>query len=405
MVVRRSVSAFYLFTGLRWFRLTGAIWMLYLLHVGWMLWQVGAAEGFFHVVGFLAAVPTGVYADRMGRRRSLVVGLIIAVIAGLAIYLTAPVSVLAGIGAMGLSSLSWSFIGGADQALLYDLTRSRPDARRAYRNVLARVNALSLLSGAAAAVAGGWLAVHWGWAWPYVLAAGAEALAIPCVLLLPEPRREPTPAAAFTAGGTWMDTLRTTKSAVRRLPGVLALVVFGAVLGVVATSNHLYAQTTLSVKGETIVAVTAIIAVGGLLAALGSLLSRHLPPGPVSSGALRRGTLVLAALVAAVGVLPAAQSVGAFMASGLLDGGVDVLYVAELSQASPDVLRATVLSAPDMLFSLGMIVCFPAEGWAMQRYGPQAAYLALGVTLAAAALWLVRHASRGQPGLPAGESG
>ncbi len=66
MVVRRNVSVFYLFTGLRWFRLTGAIWMLYLLHVGWMLWQVGAAEGFFHVVGFLAAVPTGVYAGWAG---------------------------------------------------------------------------------------------------------------------------------------------------------------------------------------------------------------------------------------------------------------------------------------------------------------------------------------------------
>lgn len=400
MSIRRALATFYVFIGLRWFRLTGAIWILYLVHVGWPLWQVGIAEGIFHVVGFLSALPTGAYADRMGRRRSLIVGLLIAVVSGPMTFFMAPVSRVGGMAAMGLSSLSWSFISGADHALLYDLAKGLPDPDRVFARILGRADAVALVSGAVAAVLGGLMAVHWGWQWPYFLAAAAEALAIPAVLALPK-RIEARIHGMDPKPGfhTVLSTLREIRDLTQTKASFLGLILFGAVLGVVATSNHLYAQTTLVTKGETVVAASVTIAVGGLLAALASTLSHRLPTGRGTASLLRLGATLLALALVGVGSSLGVWAALAFWASGFVDGGLDILYVTELSRSSPDALRATVLSAPDTLFSLGMILCFSAEGWAMTRFGLPPVYAGLAVLLVLATTLTLRqdHRTRTDP--------
>jgi MFS family permease len=392
---RGKFHTFYAFIALRWFRLTSAIWMLYLLHSGWVLWEVGVAEGVFHVVGFVAGLPTGAYADRVGRRRSLIIGLILAVIAGLGLFALAPVSVPGAMAAMGLSSLSWSFISGADYALLYDLVEEAPVQAGAFQQALSGMNVVALVSGSAAAVLGGWLATHWGWIWAYGFGATAEGLAIPLVFLLPSGKAGSGVSHQPPLMRSLVDTLRDAAGAVRASPGLSALILFGAGLGVVATSNHLYAQTTLVLKRESVVAATAVIALQGLLAALSSALSQRVP-GPSGGGArvLRLGSLVLAAVVAGIGAANGWLTVLLLAASGFVDGGLDVLYVAELGGRSPDAVRATVLSAPDTLFSLGMICCFPLEGWAMGQWGLPPVYLGLGILLAVATILLMRHETR-----------
>ena len=80
---------------------------------------------------------------------------------------------------------------------------------------------------------------------------------------------------------------------------------------------------------------------------------------------LRTATVLLAVLLAAVGALPLFGAATAFVVDGVADGTVDPVATATLSRLAPDVVRATVLSAPDTLFSLGMVVLFPAAGWLM----------------------------------------
>jgi len=126
----RTLQAFYAFVAFRWLRLTGALWVLYLLHVGWSLWQVGIAEAAFHAVSFAAGVPTGIFADRAGRRRSLLLGLL-----------------ALGTLAIGFGALGSSFIGGADQALLHDLSRGLPEGSQAFARLYGRMDAISLTPG------------------------------------------------------------------------------------------------------------------------------------------------------------------------------------------------------------------------------------------------------------------
>ena len=381
----KILQAFYVFVALRWLRLTGALWILYLLHVGWSLWQVGLAEAAFHAVSFAAGIPTGVFADRVGRRRSLLLGLAIGVLSPPLEYLLAPHSVALGALAIGFGALSFSFIGGADQALLHDLSRLLPEGRQAFPRLYGRMDAVSLLSGALAAPLGGWLALSLGWRYPFFGQSLLTLLAILPVLFLPG--GSPAGTSSPSGSGAWTPppNLRTAWATLRTTPGLGSLVLFGALLGIVATSNHLYGQSTLTAKGETVLAATAVIGLSSLLAALASSLAHHLRARGTASP-MRRGALALGLLIAAIGPARGQGASLVYAAADTVEGGVDVLFATELNHLAPEAVRATIASIPDALFSLGMILLFPCEGWAMGRFGLDPVYLALGLVLIAAAL-------------------
>src|SRR5216683_3437681 len=52
---------------------TNAIWMIYLVSHGYSPLDVGLLEMLFHVAKFITEIPTGIFADMLGRRKSLVV--------------------------------------------------------------------------------------------------------------------------------------------------------------------------------------------------------------------------------------------------------------------------------------------------------------------------------------------
>ena len=75
-----STNPFFLtlFEALRGFRITGTIWVVLLLSRGFSLVDVGIAEGVFHVVSFLCEVPSGMLADLLGRKKTLLVSCLLA---------------------------------------------------------------------------------------------------------------------------------------------------------------------------------------------------------------------------------------------------------------------------------------------------------------------------------------
>ena len=362
-----SVRRFYAYSGLRWFQLTASLWLLYLVHLGWPLWQVGLAEVAFHLTSLATNLPTGAFADRYGRRTALRVGLAIAATAPVAMLTLAPLSFGWGLLAMAYHALAWSFIGGADQALLYDLAPSKQDFAHFYGRVLA----ITYASGALGAVAGGWLATHFGWTALYGADGVVQLGALLIVWRLPEPSRtrpdalsaEPQPDSTLGIAAR----IRMMAVALRQVPGLSGLVLFYGLVSVFINTNHLYGQTTLAAKGAPLLLVTIILAAANLAGALASLLVGRWAarPGFPAVRVLRTATLLLALLLAAVGALPLAGAASAFVVDGVADGTVDPVATATLSRLAPDAVRATVLSAPDTLFSLGMVALFPAAGWLM----------------------------------------
>src|SRR5438067_872584 len=117
--LRANVGRFYLYRFLVNLQLWLPIWVLYLQRQrGLTLGQVAALDAPFWLVNVLAQIPTGAFADRFGRKLSLLVGCLVLAAAYLAFGLASSFPVLL------FSYLLWavglSFQSGADLAMLYD---------------------------------------------------------------------------------------------------------------------------------------------------------------------------------------------------------------------------------------------------------------------------------------------
>ena len=72
--LKKNILKNYIFTFIASVGITDAIWMLYLAHRGMSLVQIGLLESLFHMTGMTMEIPTGIIADRFGRKTSRVLG-------------------------------------------------------------------------------------------------------------------------------------------------------------------------------------------------------------------------------------------------------------------------------------------------------------------------------------------
>ncbi len=390
---KRHLQRFYGFAAAWSFNPTRGLWILYLLHCHWTLFEVGLSEAAFHLVAFLAEVPTGVIADRLGRRLSLLVGLLIHAATTLMLLYLVPVSVTLGIVSVALGALSYAFVGGADQALLYDLVE-RAHGKEAYQRVYSRILAFELAVQALSTAVGGWLAVTAGWSWPFAIAALAALGGLSALRSLPEPDRRLGVPGQGMAG-----ELRQALNLSRGVPGLRLWIVLGAMLGALVTINNLYAQSTLVLKGAPVSWATTVVATAGLVTALGSFLGGQ----EGKEKQLSWGSAFLGLFTALFGTMPLTGGSAAYLVAAGLDGYVDPAYQAALNHAAPESFRAAVLSLPSALFSLLMILLFPIAGWAMGEGHLRAVYLGLGLGLGVAAAGFRRARAIPRSGSVVGE--
>lgn len=74
MNLKKQLACIYtnnFFSGLR---ITDAVWVALLAARGFSLWEIGVAESVFHMVSLTFEVPSGMAADLLGRRKTLVAG-------------------------------------------------------------------------------------------------------------------------------------------------------------------------------------------------------------------------------------------------------------------------------------------------------------------------------------------
>ena len=356
----------------RWLWLGEGIWVLYLLEErGLTLGQVLLFESAFAAVTVVAEVPTGMVADRWGRRPSLVAsGLLMA--AGLVIFGLAsgfaPLLLAFAIFGVGLSLMS-----GADDAMLFDslagLGRGEEFTSRA-----GRLNAMAWGANAATAIAGALLAEVTSLALPIVLSGGLALLAAPLALRFTEP----------PARGERLPFLRIGVSAARRVAGQRELwsimLLFAAVLVAAALVFTLF-QPIASELGAPVWALGAIAAAITLASAGGgwaaAATERRLGPST---------TLAFGGLATVVALLAGAAGHRAVFAlillSPLMWNVLHPLVADYLARRVPDRERATVLSLNSMASQLGTAIATPIVGVIADGRGTGAALLAATAGLA-----------------------
>ena len=118
MNLQKQLRCVYLHAFTSTLRFTDAVWVALLAARGFTLAQIGLAEGVFHGVSLLCEVPSGMAADLLGRRRTLIFGGALGVVSAVTMAFAPSLAFICA--GMGLKALGYNLLSGTTEALTYD---------------------------------------------------------------------------------------------------------------------------------------------------------------------------------------------------------------------------------------------------------------------------------------------
>lgn len=196
----RDLRLFYLFRMLATSYLWVPIFVPFMMSRGLTFSDIMILAGVFSAVVIVVEIPTGAFADRIGRRTSLMLGAAMMVASCLIAYQAHSFGEF--LASEVLAAVSMSLCSGADSAYLFDLLAENGVAHE-YGRRESTASAWHMGGSALAYAAGGFLA-EIDLALPYLVTAGVAAAAFATACSLGDDRsRLATPAARGSWGQEW----------------------------------------------------------------------------------------------------------------------------------------------------------------------------------------------------------
>jgi MFS family permease len=374
----RNLRLFYLyrFLGEAYFFIP-ALW-LFLGSRGLSATEILLLNSVFCAVVVLLEVPTGAFADRAGRRPSMMLGSL-AMAAGCLIAWASHS--FAGFAlAEALLALGFTLSSGADSAYLYDGLK-HAERLEEYQRREGTASAFKHAGFAVACVLGGALATV-DLALPYLVSAGACLLACGVAWRLGEPahpRLTPRPAVADLGQG-----MRHALSLSLRRPGLRLAILYSVLLFVLARSGLYLYQPKLGAVGFGVAGIGLAFGVMHLFAAWAShradALRRWL--GEAALVWVLPAALVLGYVV--LGVASASWCAVVLLLQSAAGGASSPLVKDLLQREIPDSgVRATVLSVESLVRRLAFGSFTPLLGLLIDRSSGRSGGLTTALLFAA----------------------
>lgn len=363
-----------LFSGLR---ITDAVWVALLAARGFSLWEIGLAESVYHIVSLFCEVPSGMAADLLGRRKTLLSGGVLTVTCNLLMAFAPNLFTICL--AMGLNALAMTMFSGTFTALVYDSlkTEGREDE---YIQVSANSSQISMLANAIGSLAS-LLKRFLGFAGFYLLSAAFEGVSTAALALMEEPIVTAAQAnrekhALRTLPEQFRQLVRDSLHVLHTCPMAGKLIASSALISVPSYLTKMFLQQRLVELGWPTELLFLPLLLGGLACVAGTEIGRR-----VRCRSMRR-LYTACALLCGVGTLlvGAAPAWGGILGMMLVQGVLEVYLLHEsqkLNDAIPSDQRATLISVDSMAYSLLMIPASPLVGAVGDAFGQAGAGLAL----------------------------
>lgn len=362
------------FSGLR---ITDAVWVALLAARGFSLWEIGLAESVYHIVSLFCEVPSGMAADLLGRRKTLLSGGVLTVTCNLLMAFAPNLFTICL--AMGLNALAMTMFSGTFTALVYDSlkTEGREDE---YIQVSANSSQISMLANAVGSMAS-LLKRFLGFAGFYLLSAAFEGVSTAALALMEEPivtkaqaSREKHPLRALPE--QFRQLVRDSLHVLHTCPMAVKLIASSALISVPSYLTKMFLQQRLVELGWPTELLFLPLLLGGLACVAGTEIGRR-----VRCRSMRR-LYTACALLCGVGTLlvGTAPAWGGILGMMLVQGVLEVYLLHEsqkLNDAIPSDQRATLISVDGMAYSLLMIPASPLVGAVGDAFGQAGAGLAL----------------------------
>jgi MFS family permease len=401
----RNLKLFYLFRLLATSYLYVPIFMAFEKARGLSPFEKLALGGVYSAVVIAVQVPMGVFADRIGRRRSMIVGPILMVASCLLAVRANGFGEFAI--AEALAAISMTACSGADSAYLFDLLRQH-DVAHEYARRESIASAWHLI-GSAAAFAGGGLLATIDDTLPYYVTAGVAALATVIAYRLEEdPPRASSRARADGAAApvreamaSWGREMVGALAEVIRNPRLAWLVGYSAVVFVLLRATIYVYQPYLEDRGlgaaEIGFLFAGVYVVASLVAHRTHALRRRFGDNALLWGLLAALAISFVGLAGtARGPWMLALLLVQAVANGIYSPLTKPLLNHEIADSSR---RASVLSVESMARRAAMGVFSPLVG----LYGESDVMLLCGVVGLVGLVVLAVTRSRRRPA-PAGSS-
>lgn len=362
------------FSGLR---ITDAVWVALLAARGFSLWEIGLAESVYHIVSLFCEVPSGMAADLLGRRKTLLSGGVLTVTCNLLMAFAPNLFTICL--AMGLNALAMTMFSGTFTALVYDSlkTEGREDE---YIQVSANSSQISMLANAIGSLAS-LLKRFLGYAGFYLLNAAFGGISALANLLLAEPIVTAAQAnrekhALRTLPEQFRQLVRDSLHVLHTCPMAGKLIASSALISVPSYLTKMFLQQRLVELGWPTELLFLPLLLGGLACVAGTEVGRRM-----RCRSMRR-LYSACALLCGVGTLlvGAAPAWGGILGMMLVQGVLEVYLLHEsqkLNDAIPSDQRATLISVDGMAYSLLMIPASPLVGAVGDAFGQAGAGLAL----------------------------
>jgi MFS family permease len=358
------------------------IWVIYLQQQrGLSLSQAALVDVTFFVAAALAELPTGIVADRFGRKTSMTIGASL-MAAGLIGWTFAPTLLLT-IVAYVVMGVGMTFLSGAEDAFFYETVRQSGRGDE-YPRLLGRVSAIFPGALALGSVASGFLAAL-NLILPFLLSGVLLLAALGIVLTLSEPHAEQR--QHDQARPSLRAVLAQSFAMMRDRPQLRFSMVYLAVVPLASFMiESVFVQPQALALGVPLAGIGMLVMAVQLTAMAGSAWSARLTARLGEGRALSTAPIVIGSsllVLAALQVMPSLLLIGVM---GFVTAVVRPILVSRMQHELSDENRATMLSMQSLIFTMVAALSQPTLGAVADSFGLPAAYVALAGALSAVML-------------------
>jgi MFS family permease len=386
----RDLRLFYLFRLLSTSYLFVPVSYAFALSRGLDAFQFGLTLSIYSLVVIVTEVPTGAFADRLGRRYAMMAGALAMVAACITFFFAHGFAVFA-VG-QGLAALSMTLCSGTDSAYLFDLLHDHGRGDE-YPRMESTASAWHQAGQTLAFAAGGLLGAT-SLALPYLITAGVATGAFVVAARMREDRPLIAPPRRT---GEWVEHMRSSIRVVSSRRQLAWAIAYSAVVFLLLRSTEYVYQPYLKASGfsiaETGLVFAAVFAVAAGVAHRADALRRRFAEPTLLWGLL--GSLVVTFLL--LGSISGPLSLIVLAVQAGANGLYSPLVKPLINREIPDSRRrATVLSVESMVRRAAVGLFAPLVGWLMEAYRPSAGLTLCGI-IGLAGLLALTLSYRGTP--------
>ncbi|MDP4092432.1 MAG: MFS transporter [Bacillota bacterium] len=359
--LKKNIILNYIYKGILSFDFTATLWVVYMYSKGISLGKIGLAEAVYHITGMFMQIPTGIIADRLGRKISRVMGAVLYFVD--ALLMLYAQSFLDFCIVFIISSLAGCMESGAGDALVYE-SIIKLEAENSYKKIAGRIVLIMNASEAISMLLGGILAQR-RIIMAYTLAAGVKSSLVIVSLLFTEPDKYKNK----NRNESFKRHLVKSMGAVYRNKSILHFILLNSILEMVMFIIMFYGRKYFTDTGMGYQASGILYTIYLVLGAAGGYYAYK-----ICSFLSLKTTMLMLSILSTAGFLGFSAGVHAFAVISFLLIGIcaGLLFPVSsdyINSRIPTEYRAAILSAGSAVFSILMVSFFPVIGIIADKTG------------------------------------